>query len=80
MGNLKGYDLVTEVMHHRLPSLELAQAVRDNEEYLRDALKECLKIMSYYHVSDQGHLDSCENPGCCGHCLAVAQAVEALNR
>lgn len=42
------------------------------------ALRECLFIMSYYHKSEPGHLDSCEMPENCGHCLAVGAAQRAI--
>ena len=38
---------------------------------LLEAARECLNIMQYYHKSIEGHLDSCENPECCGHCKAA---------
>jgi hypothetical protein len=45
-----------------------------------DALRRCLWIMSYYHKSERGHLDSCECPECCGHCIAVNRANAVLDR
>lgn len=45
-----------------------------------EALEACKHIMSYYHKSEQGHLDSCENPDCCGHCQAIKLTNAAINK
>ena len=47
---------------------------------LEKALTGVLEIMRYYHkdFTNVGHLDACECPGVCGHCLAVAEALEVL--
>ena len=51
---------------------------KHTQDSLVKALLGCLEIMSYYHKTERGHLDSCEIPENCGHCKAVRVARAAI--
>lgn len=49
------------------------------ETALANALRSLAHIASYYHKGEApGHLDACENPDNCGHCLAMRKVNAAL--
>ena len=44
-----------------------------------EALRALAHIASYYHKGEApGHLDACENPDNCGHCLAMRATNAAI--
>ena len=48
---------------------------------LLDALHSLRDIARYYHKGDApGHLDACENPDNCGHCLAMRKVDAAIDK
>ena len=43
------------------------------------ALEALKHIATYYHKGEApGHEDACENPDCCGHCLAMRKVDAAI--
>jgi len=48
---------------------------------LVEALEGLVSIAEMYHKGEaEGHLDACENPDNCGHCLAMRKVESALAR
>ena len=56
----QAWDVVTEVMHNRMPSLELVQAVRDQHEDLIQACEWSLFLLKTEGY-DSNFIDNLEN-------------------